>query len=187
MVKADDTLRNLTAEEQQEYIDKLNEHCTLHNMSVHATNTAVARDVQSTLDSIFKTLDALAIQTRIYVCLFASHGHMEADEITRKLEQWACMAGRSIDEHKTVQIMQYVCTYLLNSGLRTIVKRCDIRINYTNFGTAIKEKLGIDLKSWPEGISFQSPTSINDHNTLLKLCNALKNNSCHWFCMTPHK
>jgi hypothetical protein len=59
---------------------------------------------------------------------------MEADEITRKLEQWACMAGRSIfllvflgpytdyyilgiDERETVQIMQRVCTRLLNSGL----------------------------------------------------------------------
>jgi hypothetical protein len=54
MVKADDTLRNLTAEEQQEYIDKLNEHRALQNMSVRATNTAAARDVQSTLDSVFK-------------------------------------------------------------------------------------------------------------------------------------
>ncbi|KAG2738598.1 hypothetical protein P692DRAFT_201695481, partial [Suillus brevipes Sb2] len=153
-----------------------------------ATNTAVARDVQSTLDGVFKTLDAFAVRTGIYACLFASRGHvydttqatwfgtdnimdfwedvlqMEADEITRKLEQWACMAGRSI--------------FLL---------RRDIRINYTNFGTAIKEKLGIDLKGWPEGIPFQSPTSINDHNALLKLRNALKDGSCHWFRMTPRQ
>jgi hypothetical protein len=103
-------------------------------------------------------LDALAVRTGIYACLFASRGHvydttqatwfgtdnimdfwedvlqMEADKITRKLEQWACMAGRSIfllvflgpytdyyilgiDERETVQIMQRVCTRLLNSGL----------------------------------------------------------------------
>ncbi|KAG1829627.1 hypothetical protein EV424DRAFT_1316613, partial [Suillus variegatus] len=112
---------------------------------------------------------------------------MEADEITRKLEQWACMSGRNINERETVQIMQRICTHLLNSGLRTIIKRRDVRINYANFGTAIKEKLGIDLKGWPEGIPFQSPTSLNDLNALLKLRNALKDGSCHWFRMSPRQ
>ncbi|KAJ8585395.1 hypothetical protein M405DRAFT_721029, partial [Rhizopogon salebrosus TDB-379] len=204
LVKADDSMQNLTSEEQQEYIDKLNEHRALQNMSVRATNTAAARDVQSTLDNIFKMLDGLAIRTGIYACLFASRGHvydttqatwfgtdnimdfwedvlqMEADEITRKLEQWSCMSGR-------VQIMQRVCTWLLNSGLRTIVKRRDIRINYTNFGSVFKDKLGIDLRGWPEDVPFQSPTSINDHNALRKLRNALKDGSCHWFRMSPRQ
>ncbi|KAG2359349.1 hypothetical protein BDR07DRAFT_1245898, partial [Suillus spraguei] len=57
-------------------------------------------------------------------------------------------------------------------------------INYTNFSTAIKEKLRIDLKGWPEDVSFQSSTSINDHNALLKLHKALKDGSCHWFPMS---
>ncbi|KAG0693823.1 hypothetical protein DFH29DRAFT_962927 [Suillus ampliporus] len=187
MVKADESMQNLDAEEKQEYIDKLNEHRALQNMSVHATNSAAACDVRLTLDSVFKILDALAVRTGMYTCVFASRGHvydtaqatwfgtdnvmdfwedvlqMEADEIARKMEQWAC-----------VQNMQRVCTRLLNSGLRTIAKRHDIRINYANFDIAIKEKLSIDLRGWPEGISFQSPTSINDLNALLKIRNALK-------------
>ncbi|KAG1848951.1 hypothetical protein DFJ58DRAFT_662709, partial [Suillus subalutaceus] len=207
LVKADDSMRNLTAEEEQEYINQLNEHRALQNMSVRATNTAAARDVhlQSRVSTLLMNvqLDSLAVRTGIYACLFASHGHvydttqatwfgtdnimdfwedvlqMEADEITRKLEQWACMA--------TVQIMQCVCTRLLNSGLRTTVKRRDIRINYANFSTAIKEKLGIDLRGWPDGIPFQSPTSINNHTALLKLRNALKDGSCHWFRMSPQQ
>jgi hypothetical protein len=100
--------------------------------------------------------------------------------------------------------MQRVCTRLLNSGLSTffscptetdadfyclgtIAKRRDIRINYTNFKTAIKEKLAIDIKGWPEGVAFQSPTSMNDLHALLKLRGALKDGSCHWFRMTPHQ
>ncbi|KAG1894290.1 uncharacterized protein F5891DRAFT_985172 [Suillus fuscotomentosus] len=209
LVKEDHSMHNLTSEEQQEYISKLNEHRALQNMSVRATNTAAAHDVQSTLDNVFKMLDSLAVRTGVYACLFASRGHvydttqatwfgtdnimdfwedvlqMEADEITRKLEQWACMSD--IDERETVQIMQRVCTRLLNSGLRTIIKRREVRINYANFGTTIKEKLGIDLKGWPEGIPFQSPTSLNDLNALLKLRNALKDGSCHWFCMSPRQ
>ncbi|KAG1857941.1 hypothetical protein C8R48DRAFT_606727, partial [Suillus tomentosus] len=209
MVKADESMQNLVHEEQQEYITKLNECCALQNMSIHATNTAAARDVQSTLDNVFKMLDGLALRTGIYTCLFASRGHVyntaqatwfstdnvmdfwedvlqtEADEIARKLEQWACMAD--LDEHEMVQNMQHVCTRLLNSGLRTIAKRRDICINYTNFDIAMKDKLTIDLKGWPEGVPFQSPTSINDLKALLKVCDALKDGSCRWFHMSPHQ
>ncbi|KAG1793704.1 uncharacterized protein HD556DRAFT_1237697 [Suillus plorans] len=211
MVKDDRNMQDLTEEEKKELVDKLNEHRALRNMSVRATNTAAMRDVQSTLDTIFKMLDGLAVRTGIYACLFASRGHVydtaqatwfgtdnimdfwedvlqvEADEITRKLEQWACMIGRNIDERETVQNMQRVCTRLLNSGLRTIAKRRDIRINYANFDTAIKEKLSIDIKGWPEGVVFQSPTSVNDLHALLKLRGALKDGSCHWFRMTPRQ
>ncbi|KAG2111897.1 uncharacterized protein F5147DRAFT_771466 [Suillus discolor] len=207
LVKEDHSMHNLTPKEQQEYINKLNEHRALQNMSIRATNTAAARDVQSTLDNVFKMI-ALQFE-RGFMCVSLPHVdiydttqatwfgtdnmmdfwedvlQMEADEITQKLEQWACMSD--IDERETVQIMQRVCTRLLNSGLRTIIKRQDVRINYTNFGTAIKEKLGIDLKGWPEGIPFQSPTSLNDHNALLKLHNALKDGSCHWFHMSPRQ
>lgn len=69
-----------------------------------------------------------------------------------------------LDKCETVQNMQRVCTRLLNSGLSTlfcsvtpqqllttailgtIAKRHNIRINYTNFDIAMKEKLAIDLK-----------------------------------------
>ncbi|KAG2050480.1 hypothetical protein BDR06DRAFT_891808, partial [Suillus hirtellus] len=152
-------------------------------------------------------LDGLTLRTGIYTCLFASHGHVydtaqatwfstdnvmdfwedvlqtEADEIAQKLEQWACMAD--LDEHETVQNRQRVCTRLLNSGLRTIAKQHNIHINYTNFNIAMKDKLTIDLKGWPEGVLFQSPTSINDLKALLKVCDALKDGSCHWYCMSP--
>ncbi|KAG1794509.1 uncharacterized protein BJ212DRAFT_1256736, partial [Suillus subaureus] len=108
---------------QQEYINQLNEHHALQNISVHENNTVAAHDTQSTLDNVFRMLNALAVQTGIYACLFASHGHvydtaqatwfgmdnvmdfwedvlqMEADEIARKLEQWVCMAGQSVLLH----------------------------------------------------------------------------------------
>ncbi|KAG1785813.1 uncharacterized protein HD556DRAFT_1236368 [Suillus plorans] len=228
LVKEDTAMQNLTEGEKQQYIDNLIEHRAMQNMSVRATNASAARDVQSTLDNVFKMLDSLAVRTGIYACVFASRGHvydtaqatwfgtdnvmdfwedvlqMEADEIARKLEQWACMAGRSLDERETVQNMQRVCTRLLNSGLstcfvsrthsiltnflsETVAKRRDIRINYASFDTAIKEKLGIDLRGWPEGIPFQSPTSLNDLNSLLKVRCALKDGSCHWFRMSPRQ
>jgi hypothetical protein len=52
-------MHNLTLEEKQEFINKLNEHCALQNMSVCATNTATAHDVQSTLDNVFKMVSSM--------------------------------------------------------------------------------------------------------------------------------
>ncbi|KAG1872001.1 hypothetical protein C8R48DRAFT_595213 [Suillus tomentosus] len=211
LVKEDTAMQNLTEGEKQQYIDNLIEHRAMQNTSVHAMNTSAACDVQSTLDNVFKMLDSLAVWTGIYACVFASCGHvydtaqatwfgtdnvmdfwedvlqMEADKITRKLEQWACMAGRSVlDKCEMVQNMQHVCTRLLNSGLSMCFRR-DIHINYASFNTAIKEKLSIDLRGWPEGIPFQSPTSLNDLNSLLKVRCAPKDGSCHWFRMSPRQ
>ncbi|KAG1721162.1 hypothetical protein EDD22DRAFT_790872 [Suillus occidentalis] len=209
MVKADESMQNLVHEEQQEYINKLNECRALQNMSVCTMNTAAAQDVQSTLDNVFKMLDGLALRTGIYTCLFASRGHVydtvqamwfgtdnvmdfwedvlqtEADEIMRKLEQWACMAD--LDKRETVQNMQHVYMRLLNSGLRTIAKQRDVHINYTNFNTAMKENLAIDLKGRPEGVPFQSPTSMNGLKALLKVHDTLKDGSCRWSHMSPHQ
>lgn len=52
-------MQDLTEEEKKELVDKLNEHRALRNMSVRATNTAAMRDVQSTLDTIFKMVSCI--------------------------------------------------------------------------------------------------------------------------------
>jgi hypothetical protein len=54
LVREDTAMQNLTEGEKQQYIDNLNEHCAMQNMSVHATNASAAHDVQSTLDNVFK-------------------------------------------------------------------------------------------------------------------------------------
>ncbi|KAG1827351.1 uncharacterized protein BJ212DRAFT_1311719 [Suillus subaureus] len=63
--------------------------------------------------------------------------------------------------------------------LGTIAKRRDVQINYANFNIAIKERLGINVRGWPEGIPFQSLTSLNDLSALQKIHDALKDGSAH--------
>ncbi|KAI6010318.1 hypothetical protein EDC04DRAFT_2544373, partial [Pisolithus marmoratus] len=114
LVKADPIYQDMTQDEKDELLRALTEYQALKNMSVHATNSAVAHNAQLTLEHIFKILDGLALHTGIYVCLFATCGHiydssqpfwygtnnvmdfwedvmdLEPDEIIHKLEQWAC-------------------------------------------------------------------------------------------------
>ncbi|KIK10652.1 hypothetical protein PISMIDRAFT_108411, partial [Pisolithus microcarpus 441] len=137
-------------------------------------------------------LDGLAFHTGIYVCLFTTCGHvydssqpfwygtdnvmdfwedvmdLEPDEIICKLEQWACVHGKNMEEHNSVEGMQQMCACILNSSLHV----------------AIKEKHGIDLLGWPEGMPFQSPHAIINTEHLQSLCDALKADTCCWAYMS---
>ncbi|KAI5987810.1 hypothetical protein EDD15DRAFT_2142218, partial [Pisolithus albus] len=149
-------------------------------------------------------LDGLALHTGIYVCLFATRRHvydssqpfwygtdnvmdfwedvmdLEPDEIVRKLEQWAYM-----EERNSVEGMQRMCARILNSGLHAcVVAKKKIRINFVNFEVAIKEKHGIDLLGWPEGMPFQSPHAIMNAEHLRSLHDALKAGTCRWAYMS---
>ena len=49
---------------------------------------------------------------------------------------------------------------------------------------AIKEKFGIDLLGWPEGVPFQSPHAITNIEHLQTLHDTLKEGTCCWAYMT---
>ncbi|KAI6094732.1 hypothetical protein EDD16DRAFT_1502787, partial [Pisolithus croceorrhizus] len=119
LAKVDPKYQEMTLDEKDELLHALTEYWALKNMSIHVTNSAAACGTQSTLEHIFKILDGLALHTGIYVCLFASCSHiydlsqpfwygtgnimdfwedvmnLEPDEIICKMEQWACMHGKS--------------------------------------------------------------------------------------------
>ncbi|KAI6154664.1 hypothetical protein BKA82DRAFT_4382535 [Pisolithus tinctorius] len=224
LARVDPKYQDMTQDEKDELLRALTEYHTLKNVSVRATNSAAARDAQSTLEHVFKILDGLALRTGIYACLFATRGHvydssqpfwygtdnvmdfwedvmdLEPDEIVRKLEQWACMHGKNIEERNSVEGMQRMCARILNSGLHEysfylltapdmrvytgVVAKKKIRINFVNFEVAIKEKYGIELLGWPESVPFQSPRATTNAEHLRTLRDALKAGTCRWAYMS---
>ncbi|KAI5983703.1 hypothetical protein EDD15DRAFT_2178571 [Pisolithus albus] len=206
LARVDPKYQDMTQEEKDELLRALTEYRALKNTSVRATNSAAARDAQSTLEHVFKILDGLALRTGVYVCLFATRGHvydssqpfwygtdnimdfwedvmdLEPDEIVRKMEQWACMHGKS-KETSCMEGMQRMCARILNSGLCVVAKK-KIRINFINFEVAIKARYGIDLLGWPEGVPFQSPHTITNAEHLRTLRDALKAGTCRWAYMS---
>ncbi|KAI5991916.1 hypothetical protein EDD15DRAFT_2168808 [Pisolithus albus] len=207
LARVDPKYQEMTQDEKDELLRALTEYRALKNTSVRATNSAAARDAQSTLEHVFKILDGLALRTGVYVCLFATRGHvydssqpfwygtdnvmdfwedimdLEPDEVVRKMEQWACMHGKNIEERNSVEGMQRMCARILNSGLRVVAKK-KIRINFINFEVAIKAKHGIDLLGWPESVPFQSPRAITNVEHLRTLRDALKAGTCRWAYMS---
>ncbi|KAI6000450.1 hypothetical protein EDD15DRAFT_2361935 [Pisolithus albus] len=207
LARVDPKYQDMTQEEKDELLHVLTEYWALKNMSVCATNSAAARDAQLTLEHVFKILDSLALHTGVYVCLFATRGHvydssqpfwygtdnimdfwedvmdLEPDEIVCKMEQWACMHGKNIEERNSVEGMQRMCTRILNSGLCVVAKK-KICINFINFEVAIKARYGIDLLGWPEGVPFQSPHTITNTEHLCTLRDTLKAGTCCWAYMS---
>lgn len=205
LARADPKYQDMTQDEKDELLRALTEYRTLKNVSVRATNSAAACDAQSTLEHVFKILDGLALRTGIYACLFATCGHvynssqpfwygtdnvmdfwedvmdLEPNEIVRKLEQWACMHGKNIEERNSVEGMQRMCARILNSG---VVAKKKMRINFVNFEVAIKEKYGIELLGRPESVPFQSPHTTTNAEHLCTLRDMLKAGTCHWVYMS---
>ncbi|KAG1787543.1 hypothetical protein EV424DRAFT_1340061 [Suillus variegatus] len=120
IIEDDPSIKHLSRQEKKDYILKLKEHRTQQRLSVRATNSAASKDVQVTLDKVFKELEALALRTGMYVCLFATRGHvydtnqatwfgtdnvmdfwedilsLQPDYITKQLELWGCNQNKSI-------------------------------------------------------------------------------------------
>ncbi|KAI6135982.1 hypothetical protein F5141DRAFT_995517 [Pisolithus sp. B1] len=207
LVRVDPKYQDMTQDEKDELLCALTEYWALKNTSVRATNSAATCDAQSMLEHVFKILDGLALCTGVYICLFATCGHfydssqpfwygtdnvmdfwedvmdLEPDEVVCKMEQWACMHGKNIEEWNSVEGTQWMCACILNSGLCVVVKK-KIQINFINFDVAIKARYGIDLLGWPEGIPFQSPHTITNAEHLWTLHDALKAGMCHWAYMS---
>ncbi|KAI6041989.1 hypothetical protein EDC04DRAFT_2601290 [Pisolithus marmoratus] len=166
----------MTQDEKDELLHALTKYQALKNMSVHATNSAVAHDAQSTLEHIFKILDGLALHTGIYPFWYRTDNVMdfwedvmdlEPDEIIRKLEQWACMHGESGYRISRSTTQSKACSGCAHEFLILAY-------------VAIKEKHGIDLLGWPDGMPFQSPHAIINAEHLQSLRDALKVGSNAW-------
>ncbi|KAI6023192.1 hypothetical protein BKA83DRAFT_4493325 [Pisolithus microcarpus] len=197
LARVDPKYQDMTQEEKDELLRALTEFRALKNSSVRVTNSAAARDAQSTLEHIFKILDSLALRTGIYVCLFATHGHVYnssqpfwygTDNIMDFWEDVMDLEPNEIvrkngTECNSVEGMQQMCTRILNSGLRVVAKK-KIRINFINFEVAIKARYGIDLLGWPEGVPFQSPRAITNAKHLRTLRDTLKAGTCRWAYMS---
>ena len=57
LAKADAKYQDMTQDEKDELLCALTKYRTLNNTSVHITNAAVSRDVQSTLEYVFKIVN----------------------------------------------------------------------------------------------------------------------------------
>jgi hypothetical protein len=107
-------------------------------------------------------------------------------------------------QRDSLSIMQRECKRLINSSfckhspapivnllndLRIVDQLVDktTRLNYANFNTSIKAKLGIDVKDWPEGVPFKSPYAIGNMEQISTLRDALKTRTCHFVKMPPRE
>ncbi|KAH7904945.1 hypothetical protein BJ138DRAFT_1234068 [Hygrophoropsis aurantiaca] len=209
LIKDDPDMRDLDSDQEQAFIEQLNEHRKLQKFGLRANNTAAARDMLCTLDNVCGTLDSMARRTGSYAVFFATRGHvndlgeptwhgtdnamdffedvlgLEADDICRKFEQWACTRNENGLERDSLLNVRRACIRFIKSGLNALIgKNKGISMNYENYEKNIMQKYRVQLIGWPTDIPFVSPSKINTITEARKLRDALKDGTCHWAPMS---
>ncbi|KAG2350214.1 hypothetical protein BDR05DRAFT_858680, partial [Suillus weaverae] len=114
IIDSDPAYKQLSAEEEQDYINQLNEHHTLKMSGACANNVSVARDAVTVMDHISKELHALCDRAGIYATVLMVQGHVNnqvqstwittdnahefwedrlslaLDDVVCQFEEWAC-------------------------------------------------------------------------------------------------
>ncbi|KAH7918001.1 hypothetical protein BV22DRAFT_1025317, partial [Leucogyrophana mollusca] len=209
LVKDDPDMQDLDSDQEQHYIDELNEYRKLRKFGMRANNAAAARDMLSTMDNVCRALDSMVRRTGGYAIVFATRGHvndtsqptwhgtdnsmdfiedilnLEADEVCRKFEQWACTRNQNSLERDSLINVRRICIRFIRSGLNGITgKSGKVSMNYDNYETKIMQNLKVKLVGWPSDVPFTSPSKINTVTEVRKLRDALKDGTCHWVAMS---
>ncbi|KAH7904274.1 hypothetical protein BJ138DRAFT_1019348 [Hygrophoropsis aurantiaca] len=207
LIKNDPAMQNLDSDQEESFINELNEFRKLQKFGMRANNAAAARDMLSTLDNVCKALDSMVRRTGGYAIFFATRGHvndtseptwhgtdnamdffedvldLEPDEVCRKFEQWACTRNESKSTVKNASSCScYSNTSNYTDGITGKSKK--VSMNYDNYETKIMRNLNVKLVGWPTGIPFTSPSKINTVTEIRKLRDALKDGTCHWVAMS---
>ncbi|KAH7922363.1 hypothetical protein BV22DRAFT_976567, partial [Leucogyrophana mollusca] len=197
-VEQDSSMKDLTEEEKEKYINDLVEFRQLKQSGARANNAAAARDVMKTTDKIIAELDNLRDRTGVYGCVFVTRSHvndsiaptwyatdnsadffedvlkLDPHDISRQFEQWACNQNES--EHANVRKQ---CTRMVQNGLKAITGR-SVAMNYQNYDTSLVPTHKIKLIGWPPDVPFVNPSLIGTVGAIRKLRDALKSGSCRW-------
>ncbi|KAF8347109.1 hypothetical protein F5887DRAFT_882138, partial [Amanita rubescens] len=118
MVNIEEIMQEITEEEKTELIQQLEDHRELKHKGARATSISAAQDMRCTMQRLTQEADNLASRTGAHIFLFTTRGHVddrgilgwtatenmekffsdvlkiEAWNLLRKFEQWACANDR---------------------------------------------------------------------------------------------
>ncbi|KIO04544.1 hypothetical protein M404DRAFT_142713, partial [Pisolithus tinctorius Marx 270] len=193
LVKVDLEVHLLSQSEEELLIEKLQEYHKLKVHGTHMNNTAMAHDVNYTVDRITKELENLHDQTGIYATLFVMHSHVNdtiqstwtatnnsanfwqdviqqpVTDIAHKYEQWACTQGQNIVEHNNLVSVRKQVTKTIFDGFSGCLRARNIIMNYLNYKHSIILAYGVKLVGWPTNIKFVNLSSMGIISEVIRL------------------
>ncbi|KAF8328053.1 hypothetical protein F5887DRAFT_898053 [Amanita rubescens] len=206
MINVEEIMRELTEEEKTDILQQLEDHRELKHKGARATSISAAQDMRCTMQRLTQEADNLASRTGAHVFLFTTRGHVddrgipgwtatenteaffsdvlkiEAWNLLRKFEQWACANDRSglAGQKDSWQGLRTQCSNYILGGLKYIANMDHISMNYVNYEKSIIQKYRLKLVGWPDDVKFTNPASLTSVDDLRKLRHALRTQTCHW-------
>ncbi|KAJ7071766.1 hypothetical protein B0H15DRAFT_741436, partial [Mycena belliarum] len=205
MVRDDPSmLDGFTEEEESEMLAELTEKRKVKRAGVRANNLAAVADAKRTMDRMLEEMTTLAERTGMMGFAMFTRGHIhdttvpvtiqswgaldffreiikkEALDVAALLELWAVSRDRGATGGDTLLSMQKECTFMITSGLQSIVRKMKAKMNYENYIKAVVEKYNVGLIGWPAGVDFKRMSMQSSLVPLGTLRDALKDGSCRW-------
>ncbi|RXW12151.1 hypothetical protein EST38_g13701 [Candolleomyces aberdarensis] len=199
----DEDLQNLDSEQEAELIEELLAHRNSKKRGARANNKAAASDATAVGTAIHQEILNLYERTGARALLFITRGHindtivpmwassgdtqafihdvlgMTAVEFGQKLELWSCTVGAK-RQKTTVQKLQSECSTMIFEGLQNITGQRTISMSYSNYDTLVRLRYKVELRGWPAGVKFATPSSIGALGDITALHEGLKKGECCW-------
>ncbi|KAJ6469108.1 hypothetical protein DFH09DRAFT_1344907 [Mycena vulgaris] len=201
-------LEGFTEEEEAEMLEELGEKRKTKTQGARANNLAAGADVRCTIARMASEITALAERAGMMGFAMFTRGHIhdrtlpvsiqswgaldffremmkkEPTDIASMFELWAINREKGITGANTLDEMQKECTELIISGLRTILMKTKVKMNWENYIRQIVERLNVGLVGWPDGVDFKQMSKQSAMGPLRTLLDALQCGTCKWKRLT---
>ncbi|KAG1871805.1 hypothetical protein DFJ58DRAFT_837119 [Suillus subalutaceus] len=183
IIDSDPAYKQLSAKEEQYYINQLNEYRALKMSGACANNVSAARDAVAVMDRISKELHALRdraghVNDQVQLTWIVTDNVHEfwEDQMSLALDDVAC------------QFEEWVCNQKKTDvSLGRATGKMDLQMNYQNYEKAIVLVYGVKLDGWPEGLPFIAPSHMHTILEVRTLRDALVTGACHWKKLTQRE
>ncbi|KAJ6602589.1 hypothetical protein DFH09DRAFT_1301608 [Mycena vulgaris] len=105
-------------------------------------------------------------------------------DVSVLFELWAVSRERGDTGADTLLAVQQECTNIITSGLRAVLARTKVKMNFENYIKSLVEGKNIGLVGWPKGVKFKRMSKQSKIGPLRILHDALKCGTVKWKVLT---
>ncbi|KAJ7020578.1 hypothetical protein C8F04DRAFT_1274883 [Mycena alexandri] len=201
-------LAGVSEEEKARLIATLIEHRKLSTKGLRATNVGSAVDSRCVASNIQDEFLNLYERTGIRAFAFFSCGSLDdaflltfagsgdaaafcvevlkmpAVDILRLFETWSLTREKNLPQRDDTRSVRKQITAAMDAGLRELTGNDTARMSYKHFKVDVSLAWKVKLVGWPEKVTFQNPSRINNVEVLRRLRDDLRAGLIYWEALT---
>ncbi|KAJ6538378.1 hypothetical protein DFH09DRAFT_1323900 [Mycena vulgaris] len=197
-------LDGFTAEEEAEMVAELEEKRKTKFRGTRANNLAAGADAKRTVERMMVEITGLAERAGMIRFAMFTRGHIhdrtipvtiqswgaleffreilkkDPADVAALFELWAVSRERGDTGADTLLGMQQDCTKMITDGLRAVLAKTKVKMNFENYIKVLVEGKNVGLIGWPEGVDFKHMSLQSKIGPLRILRDALRCGTVRW-------